>query len=308
VSENDTARHAAPDLPPVADPAVSAGALLRNARERDGLSIEDVSQQLKLAPRQVQALEDGNFALLPGRTFVRGFARNYARLLKIDAAEVLAALPGASVDSGLESPTLHATAQSIGELPVSRNARPGWIRWAGPVVLVLVVALAIYEFLLPALSVRTTPASREPAVDSKPAAAAPSADAAPASASSAPVPNPAAGIPLPNPVAAQESTPPASAAAAGAPGKSAAPGGVETQGEREIVLSYRDHSWTEVRDRNGRVLLSKMMVPGSTQALTGSPPFELVIGNAADATVTFDGRQVDLVPYTRQGVARVTLQ
>lgn len=308
MSEHDTGRQAAPELPPVADSAIPAGALLRSARERAGLSIEDVSQQLKLAPRQVTALEDGNFALLPGRTFVRGFARNYARLLQIDAAEVLAALPGASVDSGLESPTLHATAQSIGELPVSRNARPGWIRWAVPLVLVVVAALVIYEFLLPALSTRTSPASREPAVDSKPVAAAPSAELAPASAPSPSLPNPVAGTPLPNPVAAQESTPPGSAAAADAPARSAAPGGVEAPGEREIVLSYRDHSWTEVRDRNGRVLLSKMMVPGSTQALTGSPPFELVIGNAADATVTFDGRKIDLVPYTRQGVARMTLQ
>jgi cytoskeleton protein RodZ len=308
VSEPDTVRHGAPDLPPVASAAIPAGALLRNARERGGLSIEDVSQQLKLAPRQVKALEDGNFALLPGRTFVRGFVRNYARLLKLDAVEVMAALPGASVDPGLESPTLHATAPSIGELPVSQYARPGWIRWAVPLVLALVAALAIYEFLLPSLSVRTTPAARDPAVDSKPVPAPPSAGTAPASVPSTPLPNPVAGIPLPNPVAAQESAPPASAAAADAPAKTANPGGVAPQGEREIVLSYRDHSWTEVRDRNGRVLLSAMMAPGSRQALTGAPPFELVIGNAADAAVTLDGRKVDLVPYTRQGVARITLQ
>ena len=58
----------------------SAGALLREAREAAGMSIDAVAQQLKLAPRQVQALEDGDFAHLPGRTFVRGFMRNYARL------------------------------------------------------------------------------------------------------------------------------------------------------------------------------------------------------------------------------------
>jgi cytoskeleton protein RodZ len=39
-----------------------------------------VAQQLKLAPRQVRALEEENFGMLPGRTFTRGFMRNYARL------------------------------------------------------------------------------------------------------------------------------------------------------------------------------------------------------------------------------------
>ena len=44
------------------DAVVGAGAQLRAAREAAGLSIDDVAQQLKLAPRQVQALEDEDFA------------------------------------------------------------------------------------------------------------------------------------------------------------------------------------------------------------------------------------------------------
>ena len=74
------------------------------------------------------------------------------------------------------------------------------------------------------------------------------------------------------------------------------------------MLSYRDHSWTEVRDRNGRVLLSTMMTPGARQVLSGQGPFELVIGNAADVSITLDGRKVDLAPHIRQSVARLTLQ
>ena len=67
--------------PPV--PA-SAGALLRAAREGAGMTIDAVAQQLKLAPRQVRAIEEGDFSHLPGRTFVRGFIRNYARLVRLD--------------------------------------------------------------------------------------------------------------------------------------------------------------------------------------------------------------------------------
>jgi len=66
-----------------------AGAMLAAAREAAGLSIDAVAGQLKLAPRQVRAIEAGDFAALPGRTFVRGFARNYARLLGLDAASAI---------------------------------------------------------------------------------------------------------------------------------------------------------------------------------------------------------------------------
>ena len=76
--------------------AATAGAMLAAARARAGLSIDAVAQQLKLGVRQVQAIEEDNFAALPGRTFVRGFVRNYARLLKLDGDAVLAALPGSS--------------------------------------------------------------------------------------------------------------------------------------------------------------------------------------------------------------------
>ena len=86
----------APSAPP------TAGATLRAAREMHGLSIDDVAQQLKLAPRQVQALEDDEYGKLPGRTFVRGFVRNYARFIGLDADDVVALLPGSDVAPSLE--------------------------------------------------------------------------------------------------------------------------------------------------------------------------------------------------------------
>ena len=313
-----------PSAAPTPDGRAPAGLLLRQAREQAGLSIDAVAQQLKLAPRQVKALEDGDFGLLPGRTFVRGFLRNYARLLQLDIDAVLAALPGASRDSGLESPTLHPTAPSIGELPVTQHTRPAWTKWAIPLGLVAIIAAgASYEMLRPATttqrpaapSASTPPAepAREPAGgEAKPAAPPPPAAAAPAS---TPV---AAGTPLPNPVANIDATgtptlpPDGAVAGPSAPSvplpavAAAAPAGPQP-GERQLVLAYRDHSWTEVRDRNGRVLLSAMMAPGARQTLAGTGPFEFVIGNAADVSLTLDGRAVDLAPHTRQSVARFTL-
>ncbi len=79
-------------------------------------------------------------------------------------------------------------------------------------------------------------------------------------------------------------------------------------GHATVVLAFRDYSWTEIRDRNGVVLMSRMNPGGTTQTIAADAPIDLVIGNAADVTLTFKGARVDLVPFTRQNVARLTLR
>ena len=108
-SSDDTALDA-----PVPAGAPTPGTLVREAREAAGLSIDDVSQQLKLAPRQVQALEADDYAQLPGRTFVRGFMRNYARLLRLDPDALLAALPVLDALSAGNSPITRVVGEIAG--------------------------------------------------------------------------------------------------------------------------------------------------------------------------------------------------
>lgn len=291
---------------------VSAGALLRAAREASGMTIDTVAQQLKLAPRQVRAIEDGDYMRLPGRTFVRGFIRNYARLVRLDVESVLSALSAGPATQNLESPALHATAPTMGELPTTEPARHGWTRWAIPLTLIAIIgATAAWEFLHP----------DSPRVTAKKDAAA----SAPAKASAPEV----IGTPLRNPVASQQASVPVAAApdklsateTPEAPVVQAAsePAPDEKAGETPaaaaapvadapLVLAFRDFSWTVVKDRTGRVLLSRMNHGGTTQALAGTPPLDLVIGNAADVTLTWKGQRIDLAPYTRQNVARFTLE
>ena len=59
------------------------GGILRQAREKSGLTLGDVSGALKFSARQIEALENGDFQQLHGKTFLRGFIRAYARLLKL---------------------------------------------------------------------------------------------------------------------------------------------------------------------------------------------------------------------------------
>ena len=90
--------------PPPPEPEVTVGTRLREARERLGLSVSEVAQRLKFAPRQIEALEADQAAALPGLTFVRGFVRSYAKLVGLEADPLVSALERKAVleahDSG----------------------------------------------------------------------------------------------------------------------------------------------------------------------------------------------------------------
>ncbi|MFI4903721.1 MAG: helix-turn-helix domain-containing protein [Burkholderiales bacterium] len=197
-ADDDTPLAATPPTPR------DAGAMLAQARESAGLSVDAVAAQLKLAPRQVRALESGDFAALPGRTFVRGFMRNYARFLDVDADKVLAALPDAEADPGLSHPHLANTHRAMGEIPNER-ARPKSIAgWAIALALAAIIAVAVsYEKL------RAPPAAPGASTEA-PASAPPAAprDATPAAPGALPSVD---GQQLPNPAAPAPSSPQSSA-------------------------------------------------------------------------------------------------
>ncbi len=307
----------------------SPGAALRAAREAAGLPLDAIAQQLKLAPRQVQALEDDDYQHLPGRTFVRGFARNYARFVHLDPDAVLALLPAGEAAPALERPTLAPTRRPMGELPIEGIAKRSAIRWLIPLLLLLIVAAAgCYEYTRQQAALRgnaatpPTGAPPPPASDAAPDARSTAADGAtPAAAAtsgtrSTPLPNPLAGSPpapaAPGPQTAGQPQPPAPAA----PGAGMAPGTRGSASENDkavasggaLVLAFKGRSWVEIRDANGRIVLRSTETAGTTRTVAIAPPLELAVGNARQVDATFRGQPLDLDPYTRGNVARVSLK
>ena len=309
----------------------TAGAKLRAAREAAGLSVDAVAQQLKLAPRQVKALEDDAWERLPGRTFVRGFARNYARFVHLDPEAVLALLPAADTSPALERPALAATRRPMGEMPIERVAKPSAARWLLPLLLVVIVAAIAYYELgrsplrlpfglggstavdeatpAPATSAPATTGSAGTQTTTLPnpvVAASPPAsnatNAAPATTGASP---PAA--PAPGPAAPETAASPAMPSPASAAPADHAQGGASAA-EVPLVLTFRGTSWAEVKDARGRVVLQMTGGAGMTQTVTAVAPLELALGNAPDVDVTFRGQALDLAPYTRGNVARVALK
>jgi cytoskeleton protein RodZ len=280
------------------------GQELAAAREARGLALADVAQQLKFAPRQLEALEQEQFGALPGATFAKGMVRSYARLLKLDPEPLLQRVAGhfEVPDSGRLAARYHQP------VPFSDSARKSTFVYLGlsAGVLVLVGAVA-YEWQQERTRM-AKPGSKATTV----------AKAAPREAP--PRPAPVAVQPAMTPAPAQEKTKlaaapapaiPANAPAAITPEKpkvaSAEKPKVFSAGPHRLVVRTEAEAWIEIRDAADRMLVSSLNPPGSERVVRGKPPYSLVIGNASMVTVLYDDKPIDLAPHTRQDVARLTV-
>lgn len=287
-------------------PAV--GEQLAAARQARGLAVLDIAQALKLGPRQVEALENGDWQVLPGQTFVRGFVRNYARLVQIDPAPLMMQLDGVLEKpvSGLSVPEVRPASMPLTGGSASRRDRAVMLTGGG---LVLLAALAY--FLLPndlsawrenTQSLLDSLARKEEAPTAPPAeAAAPAPEPVfPPGATPQQVMNPQALTPADAPppaVAADGSAPPLNVA------KSA-----PIANAPQMRFVFDKESWLEVRDRNNKLVFSQRLAAGSEQILSGEGPLSLVIGYAPGVKLYWHGQPVDLVPHTRGDVARLVLE
>jgi transcriptional regulator with XRE-family HTH domain len=112
---------------PQVDPGLRAGAKLTEARRQLGLSLEEVSDRIRVRPEFLQAIEDMNLKLLPGKAYALAFLKSYARELGVNEAEIVAQFQS-------ESALSREDAQKQIRNPKSkpRPHRP-WI-WAAAVV------------------------------------------------------------------------------------------------------------------------------------------------------------------------------
>lgn len=122
-------------------PGADVGAMLREARERMGMSVDEVAGRLKFAPRQVAALEAGDFGQLPELAFVRGFVRSYARLVQLDEKALLDALPGAPAPAAIQVRASRNEVPHQGAERIKQN-----LFWLGAAVVVVVVGILAWKY------------------------------------------------------------------------------------------------------------------------------------------------------------------
>ncbi|HUY02559.1 MAG TPA: helix-turn-helix domain-containing protein [Rhodocyclaceae bacterium] len=257
-------------LAPVAAPS-SPGIRLREAREARNLSIDEVTQAIKFSARQIEAIEHDDFGRLPGSTFVRGIIRSYAKLLQIDVEPLLAMLgkERPAVDSGVRAPE-----DTGAQLPL-----PGERRSLVPLLALLLALAAV------AVAVATHfnwPAGGRGAGEPPPK----------------PAPAPVIPKQLAQPALQVEQPPLVAPAVAAA---------TPAADSRQLTFVFQGKSWVEVKDATQKTIFSQNNLSGTRQIVSGKPPFDVVIGNASAVQLQYGDRTIDLRPYTKVEVARLTL-
>jgi cytoskeleton protein RodZ len=286
--------------------ARSAGAMLRAARERQGLHIAALAAAMKVPQAKLEALEAGRYDELTDATFVRALAQSVCRVLKIEAKPVLDLMPSPRTTT-LER-VEHTRRAPFRDRP-GRDEPSEPRLWHQPVFwLVALLLVAAAGFML--WPQRAAWWAGLPSFGSaaKPAPA-PSDNKAPARVAEAPAPAPAAAASAPEAAVA----PPAPASTAvvtetvhSAPAPAAAapadtPAGI-------AVVRTSEPSWVEAHDARGNVLLSRTLLPGESVGLDGALPLKLVIGNATATEVTLRGKRVTLGPPNRDNVVKLELK
>ncbi|HEY0665293.1 MAG TPA: RodZ domain-containing protein [Gallionella sp.] len=319
MTENNT------EQTPVVEIGSQVGSRLREARERMGLSIADVAGQIKFAPRQIEALEAGDLERLPEMAFVRGFIRSYAKIVKLDAQELLAALTPMQSTPGDLTPVSVNVPYPDANLAHRHNMI--WLALAFVTVLIIVfvvrsntddieedvdtrveMPVTLPEDVQLVSEADANPAQSHPEVpapaDDKAKAAAetkaktpiketkPVLTTAPAKPAMPTQPKPETSTPE------QEATPTQPGAGATQPEADAMqPEAAPRLGA--VRIEFIEESWLEIKDADENILTSQNYPAGSEARIEGNLPLSVLVGHAPSVRLYYKDSPVDLTPYTR---------
>ncbi len=252
--------------------ADTAGARLASARERQGLSLDQVADHLKLDRHTVVALEAGDHRAIGASVFARGFLRRYAALVGESPADIealYAQRPDAESRPDLSKIGMHRIEPEA--FRPSLGVRPALIA-----ALALAIAGAAWWAMYSKAHVVA------PASVGSPTAAPPLAVTG---ALNLPTGNAGASEQL----AAADTKPEASAA------------------RRKLQLTFTGECWAQIYDARGVRLFSGFGHAGPSQELSGVAPFRLLLGNGEAVTVAIDGAPVTLPVGARHQRVRILL-
>jgi cytoskeleton protein RodZ len=300
----------------------SPGAQLAARRQQFGWTVEQVASQINLAPRQIEAIEADNYAALPGMAVARGFIRAYAKLLRIDAAPLMAQIGNAPsvAENTIPLRRTVAAASFTPHRPATRARRGGTGKLVVGVVVIALIGAGAYAAMRNGLGTALADrvAQHLPGSDRKSAVSVDTPDnaapnsvvetpAAPALSESTSPASPAAVAP-----AVLAPQPPATAGAPMAPATALTPSAsldaASTATDKALVLNLREDSWVEIRRADNSTLVSRVMRAGSSERFDIAGPVTLVVGNARGVDVTYRGEPLSLKSGAKNNVARVRVQ
>jgi len=290
--------------------ALKCGSSLHASRTTQGLSIQAVAKQLRLSSTQIEALEQDDFAALPEPTIVKGFIRNYAKLLKIPAEPILAAYAEMMPDKEQYAFSLKPGIN----MKITEKAKPGGSHYLILTVLFL-LGLGCWFFYQNFIQKPDTLNSVPRAVEMLPEALDLQAPATTELAS--PVVADAVENSATNntPVASADTTTTTSALEEGVAEGDAntsdtdnvAVNDAPAADARRLVFNATQETWISIVNTSGKEVYNKILYEGNRDVVDVVQPSQVVVGNAHGVTLAVDGKSIDLAPYTRINVARIPL-
>jgi cytoskeleton protein RodZ len=293
----------------------SVGGILKFLRNRENLSVQEVATRLHLEPRIIESLEHDAYDQLPASIYVRGYIRNYSKLVGADAEHLIRLYDQADVE---EEPEIipevrHPAQTSSSDKPVKVVTY-----LISLILVILLIAWWQSNFLIKDLGVAAGKAAAPAAAGKESTTEAPAFDyhfdVVPGST---------------NPFyrAKQEQEPAAAAATEeGAPEVKPEEGPVDTTeaatppppreprtiisnttGPDTIRMQLTADSWIEVTDADGQRVFFSLGRAGDTLILHGTAPFSVLLGYAQGVKMEYNGQPFDLATYSRSGVSHFTL-
>lgn len=295
------------------------GERLREAREGMNLSLADAAARLHLSPRVLEDLEHDRLSSGVELPFMRGYLKNYAKLVGLPADELARAFDGRH----RERAAAHRVKPivTVKHEPLESSSSWGYLVGAG-LLAVLGGAYLWWQSTqaVPVRSPQSTPAVAM-TMAAEPSAAEPEAvlaDSGVAPASADPVtpteqtPEPSQDLPIsttesttpaPEPVA----TPAAAESVAQLTPATAEPAPTVPGVQAGLALKFTGDCWIKVEDATGTVLSRGLKRAGHDLKLAGAPPFKLILGNPGAVSMRFKGESVDLSGYPANQVAKLQL-
>ena len=293
-----------------AEKTQSIGQVLKAARLAQVMSAQDIARQLRLSEKQIEAIEDDDHSKFPNQIFLRGFIRNYAKLVREDTKKFSQLLGETFPRTSTQAITFSVDGTPF--IPVHKKSKGNLIILF---IVVLVSFLLVYEVYrsggddqktnenIENGTVAETIIQLETEIEQVP-------EDNQNQFSSVIKSNGSDFNVLIEEVEVdqqggdfldKEQKVETALEVEDKP--------VENGGGGTLRFKFTGESWVEVKDAEGKKIFSQTSPGNTEETVNGSPPFSLTIGNAASVRLFYNDEPVDLILYTNTngGVARLSL-